>query len=144
MLGRFEKDHEPWNKGMKGWQAEGVQATQFKKGHMPKNWKPVGSERFDKDGVLVVKVSDTRNKKNDWKAKHMMIWQRLHGPIPKGHFVVFRNKNKSDFDPSNLLLVNRAENMQRNSHYNNYPPEIYKLIQLKGVLNRQINMRTLT
>jgi hypothetical protein len=135
---RFQKGHTPWNKGMKGWQAEGVQATQFKRGAKPQTLKPIGSERFDKDGNLVLKVADTRHKKTDWRPKHVLIWERLHGAVPKGHIVVFRNKNKADFNPSNLLLLTRSENMQRNSHYNNYPPEISRLIQLRGALNRQI------
>lgn len=52
-LGRFKKNYIPWNKGKKGYM--GANRTSFKKGHKPKNWRPVGSERVDAEGLYTYK-----------------------------------------------------------------------------------------
>jgi len=46
-LGFFKKGSVPWNKGKKGYM--GANKTSFKKGNIPANWKPVGSERMDSE-----------------------------------------------------------------------------------------------
>lgn len=134
---RFRKGHKTWNKGLSV--DIGGKETRFSKGHRPQTWRPVGSERIDRDGILWRKVSDTR-KRTDWKAVHVMAWEALNGPLPRGKFVVFADRNQRNFAPSNLLAVTRAENMQRNTCHR-YPKEIARLIQLRGALNRQINKR---
>lgn len=139
--GCFPKGNRPWNAGLKGWQAGGrARLTQFKKGNKPQTWRPVGSERMTDDGTLMRKVSDTRNKKRDWKPVKDLVWMAKHGRIPRGWFVVHRNRDRNDFRLRNLKLVDRAENMRRNT-YHRYPKEIARLIQLRGALNRQINKR---
>jgi hypothetical protein len=137
---RFQFGHKTWNAGMKGLQIGGEQ-TRFTAGHRPQTWRPIGSERTDKDGILWRKVSDTRNRSADWKPVHVLIWESVNGPLPSGKFVVFADYNRSNFDPSNLLAVTRAENMHRNGLYSRYPKPIARLIQLRGALNRQIKKR---
>jgi hypothetical protein len=44
-----------------------------------------------------------------WKLKHHKIWEEAHGPIPKGHAIMFANGDKSDFNLDNLLMVSRKE-----------------------------------
>lgn len=133
----FQKGHVPHNKG-KPFPSKGrAKETQFKKGCLPHNWKPVGTERITKDGYIERKVSDTRTKK-DWVPVHNIVWIRAHGEIPKGHIVIFKNKNKMDFRLDNLELISRKENMIRNSVHTKYPPEIRRVVQLRGALNRQI------
>lgn len=104
--GCFPNDNIPWNKGLKGWQAPGSEQTQFKKGNLPKNWVPVGSETVDRDGYLKVKIADP----NKWAYKHRFIWEKHHGrPVPPGHAVIFGDGNKRNFDPENLILVSRSQ-----------------------------------
>lgn len=136
---RFKPGHKTWNAGMKGLQIGGAE-TRFTAGHRPQTWRLIGSERTDKDGILWRKVSDTRNRNADWKPVHVLIWESVNGPLPRGKFVVFADYNRSNFDPPNLLAVTRAENMVRNTCHR-YPKEIVRLIQLRGALNRQINKR---
>lgn len=45
-----------------------------------------------------------------WRPVSQLIWERLHGPIPPGHFVSYRDGNTLNDEPENLVLVNRAEN----------------------------------
>jgi hypothetical protein len=141
---RFKKGHVPANKGMKGVSYPGMKATQFKPGHLSGraalNKKPVGFERTSKDGYLERKINDDLPFNKRWRAVHIIEWEKVNGPLPEGHALVFINKDKSDIRLDNLELVTRAELMRRNT-YHNYGKEIAQVIQLKGQITRQINKR---
>ena len=102
--GRFEKGHATWNKGTKGLTKANV--TSFKKGQKPHNYKPLGSERIMKDGYCEVKVSDTGRR---WRPKHVLIYEKHHGKVPKGSAVIFLDGDKRNFDIDNLYLVTRSQ-----------------------------------
>ncbi len=113
--GYFPKGHEPANKGKKGISYPGMEVTQFKKGHKPHNWVPIGSERVTKDGYIQVKIQEGKFQKN-WKCKHILIWEEAHGPVPEGHAIIFGDGNKRNFDLDNLLLVSRAQLVRMNQN----------------------------
>jgi len=137
---RFKPGHKTWNKGM-NYQAGGRSVeSQFKPGSKPRNYHPVGAERVTKDGLLQRKVTDTGYSPRDWVAVHALVWQEHNGPIPRGHIVVFKDRDNRNFDIDNLEVISRAENMRRNSCHL-YPKEVARLIQLRGALNRKINER---
>jgi hypothetical protein len=131
---RFQQGMTPWNLGKTGYM--GANRTSFRKGRMPQTWLPVGSERVNPDGTLERKVRNP----DHWKPLKDIIWQSAHGRIRRGWFVVHKDRNRQNFELGNLTLVDRAENMRRNS-YHRYPKEIARLIQLRGALQRQINKR---
>ena len=113
LTGRFEKGHESHNKGRKGWSAPGTEATRFKSGNLPHNIKPIGWERKGADGYVYVKVRmrPSRPDCNDnFVAKHRLIWEEAHGPIPDGHVVIFKDGDRGNFALDNLALVSKAEN----------------------------------
>ncbi|GBR75262.1 HNH endonuclease [Candidatus Termititenax aidoneus] len=66
---------------------------------------PIGHERIDSDGYTKVKIAYP----NIWRHKHLIIWEREHGKMPKYHFVLFADKNKLNFALDNLLLVSSRE-----------------------------------
>ncbi|WP_308009645.1 HNH endonuclease signature motif containing protein [uncultured Fusobacterium sp.] len=99
----FTKGHIPHNKGKKG--IGGWEPTQFKKGHIPANYKPIGSERIDKDGYILIKVADP----NIWKSKQKVIYEREYGSIPKGHVVIFADRDNRNFKLDNLILISKRE-----------------------------------
>lgn len=115
--GQFGAGQVPWNAGLKGWQSGGKSVeTQFKPGAKPSNtWRPIGAERTSKDGILYRKVADTGIKRDDWKAVHVLVWEEHNGPLPDGYIVIFKDGNRDNFEPNNLLALTRAENMRRNS-----------------------------
>ena len=102
--GRFEKGRATWNKGTKGLTKANV--TSFKKGQKSHNYKPVGSERITKDGYCEIKVSDTGRR---WRLKHVLIYEKHHGKVPKGSAVIFLDGDKRNFDIDNLYLVTRSQ-----------------------------------
>lgn len=103
--GRFEKGIIPINKGTKGLFNKGGNSTSFKPGNKPLNTRPVGSERFDKDGYLLVKIGEP----NRWKAKHHLIWEEANGVIPKGHCLIFKDQDEHNITLDNLMLIERRE-----------------------------------
>lgn len=107
--GRFEKNHIPANKGTRvgGWEP-----TQFKKGHVPQNHRPIESERINIYDYTEIKVAEP----NKWRLKHQIIWEKTNGPIPKGHVVIFGDGNKRNFDISNLILISKKQLLILNRH----------------------------
>ena len=135
VTGRFSKGHVPTNKGksMAVDLYEKCKGTMFKKGNLPPNTKHNGYERVSKDGYIEVRVS-----KGKFRLKHRLLWEKANGIIPKGHVVIFKDGDKRNFELSNFELISCRENMIRNSSQR-FGSEIFKAIQLRGALNRQIN-----
>ncbi len=106
---RFGEGHTPANKGTKGLYNVGGNKTSFKEGQRPLNYKPVGSERIDEDGYTLIKVSDYGPWHKRWKHKHKVIWEEKHGPIPKGHAIIFADQNKRNIDLDNFILITRSQ-----------------------------------
>lgn len=101
--GCFQKGNISWNKGRRIPRSEQSVGTQFKRGVMPHNYLPVGSERVSRDGYIEVKVADPRT----WRAKHRIIWEAANGPIPKGYAVIFMDQDKTNLALDNLRLISR-------------------------------------
>ena len=104
--GRFKKGQTSHNKGIKGWYAQGMERNWFKKGNVPRNHKPVGSERVNVDGYVEIKVEEPKK----WQLKHRYIWEKENGKIPKGMLLIFKDNNKLNIDLDNLMLISKAEN----------------------------------
>ncbi len=111
---RFQKGMIPANKGKKGYmspeQYEKCKATMFKKGQVPQNHKPVGSERIDREGYVLVKVAEP----NKWRPKHRVLWEKVNGPIPEKHRLIFADGNRQNIALDNLILVSYAQSFIMN------------------------------
>ena len=108
--GCFRKGSIPWNKGLKGY--IGANKTSFKKGTIPPQYRPVGSERTNKDGYIEIKVAGPRT----WKLKQRYIYEQHYGEVPKDHNVIFADGNRQNFDIDNLIAVSRSEMLILNNH----------------------------
>lgn len=120
----YQKGHVPWNAGLKG--VNGSSSTTFKKGNPNHNTRPVGYERITKDGYWEVKVAEPRQ----WDAKHRLVWESVHGPIPKGNLVLFLSDDKLDCSIENLQMVTRGELAVLNRHegYGKQAPEVRRAL----------------
>lgn len=147
---RFKPGLVPWNSGLKGWDSGGRSATtRFKAGEMhgaaQHNYKPIGSLRISAYGHLERKVTDDPNlyPARRWVPVSRLVWEAERGPIPAGYVVRFKDgmhtTNEADITTDRLECISQSENMRRNSYHNNYPPEVARLVQLKGAINRQVN-----
>lgn len=144
---QFRPGNKPWNKGLLGMaplSPDTTFRTGVRMGQALHNWMPVGSLRVNSDGYLVRKIADITgaSQHHNWRSEHRIVWEAAHGPVPPGHAVIFkpgrRTVNVDEITPDALELVSRADLMRRNS-YQKYPPELRKVIQLRGALNRIIN-----
>ena len=145
---QFRPGQSSWNKGLH-YTAGGRSAeTRFKKGEMSgaaqHNWVPIGTLRISKDGYLERKMTDDPSlyPARRWTFVHRLVWEAANGPIPPGHLVTFRKgqfTNQLDLlNADRLDCISRADNARRNSIWNK-DPEVAKLYQLKGAINRQVN-----
>lgn len=86
---------------------------QFKTGAKPKY--QVGSEIL-KAGYLWVKVDDkyfegkctSTEYCENWRRKADIVWEKAHGEIPKGHFLIFLDGDKTNCSIDNLYPVTRS------------------------------------
>lgn len=106
--------------------------TQFKKGNLPHNNKPIGSEMIDKDGFVRVKVTNKGNINERWKLKHYIIYEQHHPDkeIFKTDRIIFLDGNKRNFDIYNLELVTIKEQVSL-SHYG----KLSNAEETKSILN---------
>jgi hypothetical protein len=140
---QFVPGMTPWNKGRRfpGWTRGRMAETQFKSGHRPQTWKPIGTTRVTREGYLERKVTDTGSTPVDWVQVHRLHWERWRGPIPPGHVVVFADGDPTHIAIANLECISRRELLSRNTVHR-LPKELALAIQLQGALRRQIHRRT--
>lgn len=147
---RFKPGHASWNKGTH-WTAGGRSGeTRFKKGRKPHeshNYRPIGSLRVTRDGILERKISDDTSiyPARRWMSVARLVWEAAKGPVPAGHSVVFKRgmhtTNVDEVTLDRLECFSRADLMRHNTIHR-YPKEIALAVQIRGALMRQINKRT--
>jgi len=125
--GQFDKGHVPFNAGTKG--VMKPNSGSFKKGDVPGNIRPLGSERIcSKDGYVLVKIAQENphtGHKTRFHLKHIVEWEKENGPLPEGMILRFLDGDKINTDPSNLVPVNRAEHLRlTNMGFNELPAEV--------------------
>lgn len=113
----FHKGHVPWTKGRKGIHLS--PATEFKKGHLPVQYKPIGTVYIinDKRGVPYrwIKLSDRGPRQDRRKPYAQYVWEQEHGPIPPGGIIRHADGDTLNDDPGNLRLIDRATNATLNA-----------------------------
>ena len=106
LTGRFENGHVPSNKGRKGYCSPGCEKGWFRKGHIPHNSVPVGTEVMTTDSYLKIKVAEP----NQWRFKHIMEWEKHNGKVPEGYLISFKDGNHYNCNIENLMCITRGEN----------------------------------
>jgi hypothetical protein len=106
LTGHFEKGHVPANKGKKGYCAPGSEKGWFKKGQIPHNHVPVGTEVMTTDGYLKIKIAEPKQ----WRFKHIMEWEKYNGKVPEGCMISFKDGDHYNCSIENLMCITKAEN----------------------------------
>ena len=148
--GRIQPGNVPHNKGLRrpGWGPGRMKETQFKRGERKgiaaTNWRPIGTILPDSEGYLRIKVKEAARGEATgfgnvkvWPLLQRHNWEKEWGPIPAGHALVFKDRDRNNCDPTNLELLSRAQLMARNTVHN-LPPELKQVIQLNGALKRVV------
>ena len=71
---------------------------------------PIGGERLSK-GYVMVKVAEKPSVpggRDNWKFKHVHVWEEANGPVPDGHVLVFADRDKTNCSLDNLLPVPKS------------------------------------
>lgn len=141
MKGCFKKGTPPKNKGrrMTEWMSpEGIERTKntrFKNGHTPHNSKRDGDVSLRSDGYFYLRVA-----RGKWKPLHRVIWEKIHGPIPRGYLVQFKDGDSQNVDPNNLYLISRSDQSLTNKMGGSALPfELREAIRLTNTLRKTIN-----
>lgn len=113
--GCFKKGSIPANKGTKGLMK--ANKTSFIFGNRPMQTKKVGSISTRKDNKGNVYMHIKIAEPNKWQMIHVYIYEHKHGKIPKGHCVIFKDKNTLNTRLDNLMLVSRDELARLNQKY---------------------------
>lgn len=74
--------------------------TLFKKGFVPSNRLPIGSESFN-GGYCVVKIAQP----DVWKEKHRLVWEEANGKMPADHRITFLDGDKTNCKLENLTII---------------------------------------
>lgn len=118
--GRFVKGQQSWVKGLskEEWYAHQTEqglrniiSGQYGKGRKRDSGYPVGHELW-RNGYLMVKTTDDEsipcNKR--WQSKQIIVWEQYHKTkVPKGHIVIFKDGDNTNFSIDNLLMISRKQ-----------------------------------
>lgn len=85
------------------------------KGHRAANAVPIGEIRKH-DKYWEIKIQDG-HANNNWVPLHRYIYEQEHREIPKGHKILFLDRNLDNLDPSNLVCVSAGELNVANHRY---------------------------
>ena len=89
-------------------------ATEFKKGHIPANYRSVGEIYIVKDSKGTpyrwIKIKDDGPLKDRRQSYTRYLWERVYGPIPPGGIIRHKDGNQLHDTINNLMLIDRAEN----------------------------------
>lgn len=87
------------------------------RGAAARRYLPVGMVRVRKDSngrrARWVKVDDVMGSRDNWKFYATDLWERDHGPVPKGWCVIHVDGRSMNDDPANLECVTFAERIRR-------------------------------
>lgn len=76
-----------------------------------------------------------------WLSASHKVWQMHHGkPVPKDMVIRYADGDKLNVEIDNLVLVKRAEIMQKNS-FSNYPKEVRECMLMNKKIKEAINER---
>lgn len=110
--GQFALGQVSHNAGKKGHCAPGSEKGWFKKGNRTgaaqQNYQPIGTERRCKDGYLERKIHDGMPMQFRWRAVHLVEWEAIHGPVPKGMALKCLDGDRTNTNPANWEAIPRA------------------------------------
>lgn len=139
---QFKKGHVPINKGqqMDPSVRERVKHTFIQKGLTPHNTLH--------DGAITTRTNRKSKRQykwiridGKWEMLHVVEWVKANGVVPKGHIIVFKDRNSLNVDLKNLECITFKENMLRNTIHN-LPEELKEVIHLQTRIKKKTKKLT--
>lgn len=138
----FKPGHVPWIKGKKGLIFPGSEKGWFQEGMQPHNTDEVGTEVVRSDGYTAIKVKEKGKQNERWRFKHVVLWEKHHGPVPEGHKVIFLDGNKENINIENLDLVSTRVHLEMVRNGMRFSdPELTKVSKSIAELNVAIRIK---
>lgn len=89
----------------------------FPKGRREFNQVPIGYEVWNGHDVWVKVANEYHEGRTpskqcnpNWKRKSYLVWEKEHGEVPKGHMLIFLDKNPRNCEIDNLYCTTRKIN----------------------------------
>ncbi len=99
---KFKPGNVPPLTGKKGQYPKGCEKSWYRKGNVPMNAVPVGTERVRPcSGYVWIKIAEP----NRWRMKHLVIWEEANGKVPSGMKLIFLDNDRTNVSLENLALV---------------------------------------
>lgn len=108
--GCYAKGSVPANKGKPHPSNANAARHHFKKGQLPHNTKFEGHERVSKDGYVEISIAETNphtGYERRYVLKHRHLWEKVNGPIPKGHCLKCLDGDATNCQPANWVAIPR-------------------------------------
>lgn len=110
--GQFVKGQVSHNAGKKGIRYPGSEKGWFRKGERrgvaTRLYQPIGTERISKDGYRERKINDDLPLQRRWRGIHLIEWEAVNGPVPKGQRLKCLDGDRLNCAPSNWEAVPMA------------------------------------
>jgi hypothetical protein len=85
-------------------------ATEFKPGQDAHNRLPVGSVRVRRETHTGLDRAWVKTAEpNEWRKRAVVVWEAIHGPVPRGSVAHHRDRNSLNDEPANLQAMTRKE-----------------------------------
>jgi hypothetical protein len=96
---------------------------------------PIGHERKTFKHYIIVKVADP----DVWEYKHKVVYEQNFGPVPDNHVVIFKDSDRLNFDPDNLVAISKSEHTRLNANsyskqHDEIKPAILNLVRLNHAI----------
>lgn len=90
-------------------QVLGFRERQGIRNYSKRQKKAIGEEMI-RGGYVYVKVATDLSEMRNWRPKGVIEWERANGrPLPDGHKVMFLDGDRTNFDPENLVAVDKKK-----------------------------------
>ncbi len=127
--GKFKKGYV----GLSEEQIKNIKNTQYEKGHVSLNKKPIGASYNRSDGYKYIKVGE-----NEWKTEPAIVWEKANGKVPEGYRIFHLDGNGLNNNLDNLMLMSNNESVTVNDCGLTEDPEINKAIILTTRLKQRM------
>lgn len=100
-----------------------------------KMWKTRGAREIDAEVTWDINGYPTRYVKtaSGYRKLAHLVWEKLHGPMPKGGVLIHKDGDQLNCDPGNLELITRAELSKRNHNARKISQSLKKTYEMERI-----------